>query len=150
MRQMMIGSLALATLFVLQAQAQDKAAKDQFKGTWTVVSEEKNGKLETADAARGRQVRITEDMITCMNKTGGTEMAARFHADTSKKPVHLDLTYTEGEHKGQKAKAIAEVSGDTLRLSVAEPNAEAPTDFRAKDHQCTFTLKRSEKSGGGR
>jgi hypothetical protein len=45
MRQMMIGSLALATLFVLQAQAQDKAAKDQLKGTWTVVSEEKNGKL---------------------------------------------------------------------------------------------------------
>jgi hypothetical protein len=45
---------------------------------------------------------------------------------------------------------LPEVTGDTLWLSVAEPNAEAPTDFRGKANQCVFTLKRAEKSGGRR
>jgi uncharacterized protein (TIGR03067 family) len=153
MRRWITCGLAVAAVLVLRAQAQDSKDRQELarvKGSWTVVSEEKNGKLETADTVRGKQVRITDDTITCMNKSGTTDMSARFMADTSKRPWHLDLTYTDGEHKGQKARAIAEVSGDTLRLCVADPNAPAPTDFKAKAHECCFTLKRADKSGGGR
>jgi uncharacterized protein (TIGR03067 family) len=147
---------------VLVAQAQQQPERQQqpgqppagqqdtakLQGTWTVVSAEKDGKQETADSVKDKQVRITSNTMTCVDKSGKTEMAAQYRVNTSTKPWQIEMTVTEGEHKGKKMKGIVELSGDTLRICHAEPDKEAPREFKAKEDQCSLTLRRSAQRPG--
>jgi uncharacterized protein (TIGR03067 family) len=124
----------------------EKADQDAAKlvGTWNVVTEEKDGKQETADNIKDKQVRITRDTITCADKSKQTTMAAKYKLDTSKTPWHVQFTATEGEHKGKTMAGIMQLQGDTLRVCFAKPEKDAPAGFTTKQDQCCFTLKRAE------
>ncbi len=133
-------------LFVLalQVQADDKADAQKLIGKWTVQSESKNGKEETAENLKGKQVVITRNMITCSGVNQQKEMAASYELDTANKPWTITLTPTEGEHKGKTMKGIARLEGDdTLQVCFAEPDQAAPTDFKANEHHTCLTLKKS-------
>jgi uncharacterized protein (TIGR03067 family) len=133
-------------LFVLafQVQADDKADAQKLIGKWTVQSQSKNGREETAQNIKGKQVVITRDMITCTDANQQHELAASYQLDTSSKPWTITLTATEGDHKGKTMKGIARLeNGDTLEVCFAEPDQPAPTDFKAGQNHTCFTLKKS-------
>lgn len=129
----------------LQVHAEDKKDGAKLLGTWTVSAEEKNGKQQTAEGIQGKQVKITRDTITCMDKDGKTDMAATYTLDTSVTPWTITLVTTEGENKGKTCKGIAELQDDTLRVCHAQPDKDAPADFKTKENQCCMTLKRAAK-----
>jgi uncharacterized protein (TIGR03067 family) len=106
---------------------------------------EKDGREETAASLKGKQVRITRDTITWYDQDRKTEMAARYEVNTSRTPWQVEMTCTEGEHKGKKVKGIMQLEGDTLRICYAKPDKDAPTTFKTATDQCCFTLKRAAR-----
>lgn len=136
---LVVGALLVVAL---QIQADDKADAQKLVGTWTVSQEGKDGKQETAEGVKGKQVRITRDMITCTDRAQKTDMAASYTVDTSTKPWTITLTPTEGEHKGKTLKGIVKLEGETVEICFAEPDQPAPTEFKAGEKQRCFTLKK--------
>jgi uncharacterized protein (TIGR03067 family) len=138
--------LAAAALLVLVAPAwADSKDASKLIGTWRVASAEKDGKVQTAADVKGRQVKITRDTITCYDKDGKVEEAGRFTLNTSKTPWQVELTCTDGEHKGKTVKGIMSLDGDTLKFCHAKPDQDAPTTFKTKDGQCSVTLERTKR-----
>jgi uncharacterized protein (TIGR03067 family) len=129
----------------LQVQAEDKKDAPKLTGTWTVTAEEKDGKQQTAEGIQGRQVKITRDTITCTEKDRTTHMAAKYELDASRTPWTISMSCTEGELKGKTVKGIAELQDDTLKICFAQPDQEAPADFKTKENQCCITMKREAK-----
>jgi uncharacterized protein (TIGR03067 family) len=64
--------------------------------------------------------------------------------DPAKRPKAIDLTPTEGEHKGQTARGIYEVEGDTLKICFAEPDKPRPTEFTGKTEATLAVFKRGK------
>jgi uncharacterized protein (TIGR03067 family) len=138
---------ALLVVAVLARAEDRKDDKDASKlvGTWTVTTEFKGTKEETAADVRGKQVNITRDTITCTDKAGKTDMVCTYELNTSKKPWQVTLNCTEGEYKGKKLLGIAQIEGDTLKLSFSHLTKDFPSEFKAVADSCFFTLKRAEK-----
>jgi len=140
-------ALVLAT----QGQAEDKDTKNtkgdasKMVGTWTVTSVETDAKKATADTIKGKEVKVTRDTITCNDKNGKSEMTCSYTVDTSATPWKLEMSCTEGEHKGKKLKGIARLDGDKLNICFAKPDSDAPTKFETKEGQCCLTLERSSR-----
>ena len=142
MRKMMLAAGVLVAV-ALQVPAEDKKNAAKLVGTWTVMAAEKDGKQETAEGVKDKQVKITRDTITCMDKDRKTDMACKYEIDTSRTPWVVTMTCTEGEHKGKTLKGIAELQDDTLKVCYSHPDKDAPADFKTKEGQCCFTLKRA-------
>jgi len=67
MRKMMLVAGVLVAV-VWQVPAEDKKDAAKVVGTWSVTAEEKDGKQQTAEGIKDKQVKITRDTITCMDK----------------------------------------------------------------------------------
>jgi uncharacterized protein (TIGR03067 family) len=52
--------------------------------------------------------------------------------DTSRKPRTIDTEQIVGEHRGKILQGIYELNGDTLRVCLAPPGKERPTEFSAR------------------
>jgi len=72
-------------------------------------------------------------------------MACKYEIDSTRTPWMITMTCTEGEHKGKTLKGIVEVQDDTMRVCYSHPDQDAPKDFKTKENQCCFTLKRESK-----
>ena len=144
MRRMLMLASVFALVLPLQVRAEEDASK--LVGTWTVSSEESGGTKVAADKLKGKQVKITRDTITCVSPDGKTDMACRYEVTTTSTPWKLEMTATEGEHKGKKLQGIAKLDGDTLQICYSKPDGEAPTRFDgSKEGQCCVTLKREAR-----
>jgi uncharacterized protein (TIGR03067 family) len=58
--------------------------------------------------------------------------AATVKIDPTKKPKRIDVSFTEGKHKGQTLLGIYEIDSDAFRVCVARPGDERPAEFSAK------------------
>ena len=141
MRRFAVAVLAIASLFAaVRSRAADGEAKEEasakelqaFKGTWRMISKEVDGKkfseeeikdvIATTDGSGRCWVRRRDKLIG--------EGTAKF--DPTTKPKTVDVTFTEGEHKGQTVLGIYEIDSDAFRVCVARPGDDRPTEFSAK------------------
>jgi uncharacterized protein (TIGR03067 family) len=78
--------------------------------------------------------------------TKGTKVIeqATITADPSKEPKTIDLAFTQGDVKGQTVLGIYEVTGDTLRIAMSEPDKLRPTEIVNRDglRQDVWELRR--------
>src|SRR5437763_17109338 len=84
-----------------------------LEGEWSMVSGEREGVPLTADYVKGAR-RVTRDGETILTLGGQESSRATYTIDFSKKPKAIDLTLTDGPHKGKKQLGIYEVTGDML------------------------------------
>jgi uncharacterized protein (TIGR03067 family) len=124
-----MAALGLAALFgllnvevVCADDARDLAA---MKGTWSVVSAERDGK-DVTDAT----VTLTVDGAKVFVKRGDKQIfEGTAKLDASKSPKTIDVTQeSDGELKGKTIPGIYELDGDTLKVCSGK---ERPTDFTA-------------------
>jgi uncharacterized protein (TIGR03067 family) len=143
----MILAAAAVLMLVTPVKTNEAQAKDTSKlvGTWNVTSAEKDGKTQTATDVKGRQVKITRDTITCYDRDNKVEMACNFTIDTSKTPWRVEMKCTQGEHKDKKLQGIVQLDRDTLKLAFSKPDKDAPTNFTARQDQCSYTLERARR-----
>ena len=139
----MIGAAVLATasLFaVVRSQAADGEAKEEavakdlqaFKGTWRLSSKEEDGKKFSEEEIK--DVIATNDGSGNISvRRGDKEInEGTVKLDPTKSPRTIDVTFTEGERKGQTVLGIYEIEGDAFRVCVARPGDERPAEFSAK------------------
>ncbi len=121
------GSLLLAVGLVM-AQAPKDRGKD-LTGTWLAATYALDGKSATAADLKKVHLIIDADGKFKAQNAGETFLAGTVKLGADKNPRAMDITYTEGDLKGQTALAIYELVGDTLRICRAAPGKPRPKEF---------------------
>jgi uncharacterized protein (TIGR03067 family) len=140
--------IALAALFIAAADT-TKNDVDQFQGSWKTESLEFDGQKAPREAFKDDLMIFDEKEYT---QEKGDEVIERgkYKLDPSKKPKEIDFDITEGPDQGKHQVGIYELSGNTLKVSVAPPGVEErPTDFTTKPGAMTAVviLKREKPKG---
>jgi len=138
-------SLALAAVVLVlgmgtAAPADDKEAKS-LNGTWQVVSQWTNGKEDTIPKEGGDMVTLNDGKYTI--KEGDKDICkGTFKLDSTKTPMSIDKTMTEGDDKGKTTLGIYQLTGDEVKVSWSRTGeTDRPAGFEAKSYRMT-TLKR--------
>ena len=127
-----------ALLFVLAAGVAVADEKKEEKkpptgdGTWVITSIEAGGVKAPEEQIKKQAAKltITGDKWSLMME-GKAFSAGTTKADTTKKPIELDITTTEGPDKGKTIKAIVEHTGDTMKACYDISGTERPKEFSA-------------------
>jgi len=107
----------------LDVVAQDaQGDQEKLQGTWQMVRAEVAGKEVSQIALRDTRMRISKDSSSL-----GT-----FRLDPTKEPKAIDMTPAFGPNKGKTVLGIYEIEGDDLKICVAMPGKERPTEFTTK------------------
>jgi uncharacterized protein (TIGR03067 family) len=135
----------LAGLGAAGTAGEKKKDEDVIQGTWLPVSGEKEGKQAPEDELKEVKVTFAPDGKLKVNAKG-KDMEGTYKLDPSKKPRHIDLTVDEGG-KELSLKGIYELKKDSLKVCVAEPGGERPTEFATKEGVQTMLImfKREKK-----
>ena len=156
MRMFGVAVLATVSLFAAgRSQAADGGAKEEavakdlqaFKGTWRLSSKEVDGKKSSEEEIK--DVIATNDGLGRFSVRRGDKALAEatVKLDPTTKPKTIDITFTEGEHKGKTVLGIYEFEGDTFRVCITRPDRDGrPTEFSAKAGSgCTLVVYKREK-----
>src|SRR5262249_15678402 len=114
-----------------------KDEANKLQGTWSVTAAERNGAQAPNDEIKKITLTIKGDKLTARRteNTGKPEekvFEMSFTIDPSQKPQWIDVTYTDGERKGESSQGIYELEGDgTLKICMSRGNAR-PDDFKTK------------------
>jgi uncharacterized protein (TIGR03067 family) len=122
----------VACLVSLLHAADDKAVDQELaklKGTWKIVSYEKDGDKADADTL-GALPTVTFDgrKYTWSDGESGTIGAI----DPGKKPKSIDYKATDADGKDRTDLAIYELDGDTFKDCITAGGKERPKEFTAK------------------
>jgi uncharacterized protein (TIGR03067 family) len=141
MRMSGVAVLTMVSLFAgVRSQAaggkanEEAVAKDlqAFKGTWRMTSKEEDGKKFSAAEIR--------DVIATANGEGRVSVrrgekvigGGTIKLNPTQRPRAIDITFTEGEHKGKTALGIYKIDSDGFRVCIARVGDERPTEFSAR------------------
>jgi len=141
MRRYGVAVLAIVSLFArVRSPAADGIANEEtvakelqaFKGTWRLNSKEEDGKKFSEDEIK--DMIGTGDGLGRFSVRRGDKVIgeATVKLDPTKKPKRIDVSFTEGQHKGQTLLGIYEIDSDAFRVCVARSGDERPAEFSAK------------------
>ena len=134
--------IVLVSCLFLGGDGKDDATTDlkNIQGKWKVTSGVIDGNELPADQL-GELV-YSGNKYTW--KSGDQSGAGTFKLDHSKKPKQLDAVPSDGPVKGQTVEHIYEIDGDKLRICLALPGTNRPTQFKSEAGSglWLFTYKR--------
>ena len=137
--------LALPLSFLRAEPA--RAADKDLDGDWEVQSGMKDGDDLPMPPAEAGKVTMSFKGDTLTAKVGDMSHAAAVQTDPTKTPRTIDVTPQDGPEKGKTSHCIYEVKDDVLRLCIADPGKDRPTDFSGKKGTgwTLITFKRAKK-----
>ncbi|HEY2158644.1 MAG TPA: TIGR03067 domain-containing protein [Isosphaeraceae bacterium] len=106
----------------------DEPAKHQ--GTWTVVSQVRDGKEAPADVVRSIRRVVEGDHVT-WTRDGKSFAGTKIEYDVTRTPHALDLIPDGGPNRGKHVLGIYKLESDELVICVADTDGPRPTDFDA-------------------
>lgn len=140
--------LTAVALLCLAATARtdekDKADKVSLEGTYTITKGERAGKAIPKEEIEGTVIVFTKDKVVTTGKDKKELYAATYTLDTSGKPHKINMTSISPK-RDEKAAGVVKVDGDTLTICYALPGGDTPTEFKTKDKQQCFVLKKVKK-----
>jgi uncharacterized protein (TIGR03067 family) len=125
------------------AADKDTLSPADLVGGYKIVSGEHEGKPEPKDRLKGDTALFTRDTITVTDASKKKAYVATYKLDSSKSPCRITMTSTfprEGVAQG-----LIKKEGNTVTLIYALPGGAAPTDFKTKEKQNLFVMKRLKK-----
>jgi uncharacterized protein (TIGR03067 family) len=102
----------------------------KFQGTWTIESSVTGGEEIPPGELKGVVVIFEGDKHT-VKKGDEILQVGTQKLDPSKSPKTIDVTMTEGPHKGAVMLGIYEIDGDTLRVCFDPEGKKRPTEFKS-------------------
>lgn len=136
---------ALLSVFAGLSRAEDKPKEADLKldGTYQIISGEKDGKALPSEHWKGATVTIKGDKIYGTDKDKKDFFGAQFTIDVSKKPYRIMMVNTVPK-SGERANGVIEVDGDTVKIAYNLPGGVPPTNFKTKEKQQAFVLKKDK------
>ena len=138
MNQRILTVLAVALLIAADTPKDDAVKKeaDMLQGTWRVVSAQRDGTDAPQDETKKITITIKGDKLTARRTENADKPEEKvyemfFTLDPNQKPKWIDVTYMDGERKGESSQGIYELNGDTLKICVSRGNTR-PTEFETK------------------
>ena len=157
--------LSLAAACGVATADDEKMAKLELKGGYTIVKGERDGEPIPAERIKGALIRFKDDETIGTDKDKKELYVAKYKLDTSKTPWKIMMTTVEkkkADGTGKKAgkdysadeastTGLIKKEGDTIVIIYALPGGKEPTDFKTKkgDKTQMFWLKNQNKSPKG-
>jgi uncharacterized protein (TIGR03067 family) len=114
------------------SEALIEIARQELTGGWQAVSYALDGqKASDEDMKKIKLVFDPAGKATALNE-GKVFIASATKIDPAKKPMTIDMTYTEGDLKGQTALGIYKIEDDLLTICRSAPNKARPTEFSSE------------------
>jgi uncharacterized protein (TIGR03067 family) len=113
--------------------AVDEAAQAELgklKGIWQAVSAEVDGRKAKPMELEKTFLTIEGDRYSL--RLPEATRKGTFKIDAGKTPKQVDVVAADGPEKGKTLRGIYELKGATLRICVAEPGKDRPTEFSAR------------------
>jgi uncharacterized protein (TIGR03067 family) len=114
----------------------------KLDGTYTITSGEEDGKAIPAERIEGSIVKFTGDLILGTDKDKKEFFSAKYTLDTGKMPWAIKMKSMEP--KEAEAMGLVKKDGETLTIIYAKPGGDVPKEFKTKDKQHMFVLKKSK------
>jgi uncharacterized protein (TIGR03067 family) len=141
MRTLSLAAVALAAAAVVADDTKPTDVAAKLEGTYTIVSGEKNGMPIPDGEIAGAVVRFSKDRVTGTDKDTKEFFAASYTLDTATKPIRIKMK-TETPKAGTETTGIIELTDTGLRICYALPDGTEPTEFKTKNKQQMFVLKK--------
>jgi uncharacterized protein (TIGR03067 family) len=131
---------------LLRADDAPKVQDKDLEGDWQLKSITHDGKEEPPGADEANDT-LTFHGDSAVHKGKDATHKATFTVDASKTPKTIDMTAEDGPDKGKVARGVYEVKDDELRICVAQPGKDRPTELSAKEGAgfVLVVLKRAKK-----
>jgi uncharacterized protein (TIGR03067 family) len=148
-------TLALFALLtsVAVAQQTDSTTKKADKtttpeslvGRYTITSGEKEGSKEPEERIKGTTVTFTKETVIVADKDKKEIYSASYKLDTTTTPPQITMTSRVKDSAGEIARGLIQQDKDddkVVRLVYALPTGEIPTEFKTKEKQLMFVMKK--------
>jgi uncharacterized protein (TIGR03067 family) len=151
--------LCLLTLLPAAAQqdpsttkAADKATTpESLVGRYVITSGEKEGMKEPEERIKGTTVTFTKETVIVADKDKKEIYSASFTLDTTTTPCQITMTSRVEGSAGEVARGLIQQDKDddkVVRLVYALPTGEIPKEFKTREKQLMFVLKKENEAAG--
>jgi uncharacterized protein (TIGR03067 family) len=148
-----IGAFAAVVLLLGADTQKDDAVKtetNKLQGTWRVVEAERDGVKAPGDETKKITLVIKGDKLTAKRTENAGKPEEKnyemsFTLDPTKNPKWIDVTYTDGERKGESSLGIYELKDDSLKICMSRGTTR-PMEFetKAESQRHMMVLKREK------
>jgi uncharacterized protein (TIGR03067 family) len=120
--------------------------RQELAGTWQAVSYARDGNEASYEDLKSVQLVMDPRGQATVLREGKVLLAGSTKLDPTADPMTLDLTFTEGDSKGQTALGIYRIEGDLLTICRAASDRARPTAFTSRpgSGQALMTYRRQK------
>ena len=121
-------------LFIVAPAAAEGTSKtdlESLRGTWSIARAIHDGRVSAPEKTKSVKLSFAVDKLTVHGEKG---MESVFKLDAAKKPREIDVTPGSGPDKGMTLKGIYDLNGDVLKICIAKPGRDRPTEFVSKEN----------------
>jgi uncharacterized protein (TIGR03067 family) len=112
-------------------------------GTYEVVSGERFGEPEPEARIKGTTVLFTDDRVVVTDGEKKEAYSATYQLNPKSKPCRITMK-SKNPPDAEPASGLIEKDGDTVRLIYALPGGDEPTNFKTKQKQLMFKMKKAK------
>jgi uncharacterized protein (TIGR03067 family) len=125
-----------------------EANRTELTGTWKAVSYSLDGNKAADEDMKRIELAIEADGKATALREGKVFIAGTTRIDPTSNPMTIDVTYTEGDPKGQTALGIFKIEDDLLTICRSAPDKARPTEFSSKpgSGHTLMTYRREKKT----
>lgn len=150
-RSLLPSILVLLLVSPVFSQPKEKSAREEasrkelqkFQGTWSIESQELDGKPAKAEEIKTRTFFCGADVFVVRKGTEMLQLGIQ-KLDPSKSPKTINATISKGLYQGETMLGIYEIDGDNLKVCFDIEGQNRPSEFKtsAKEGRFLATYKR--------
>jgi uncharacterized protein (TIGR03067 family) len=126
-------------------KANKTTTPESLVGRYVITSGEKEGTKEPEERIKGTTVTFTKEKIIVADKDKKEIYSATYELDTTTTPSQITMTSRVKDSDGETARGLIEKDKDdenVVRLIYALPTGEIPKEFKTREKQLMFVLKK--------
>jgi len=130
-------------------KARKATTSESLVGRYTISSGEKEGSKEPEERIKGTTVTFTKDTVIVADKDTKEIYSASYELDTKTTPCQITMTSKVEGSAGEIARGLIQQDKDDdniVRLIYALPTGETPKEFKTKEKQLMFVMKKEKEA----
>jgi uncharacterized protein (TIGR03067 family) len=134
-------------------KADKKTTPESLVGRYTISSGEKEGSKEPEERIKGTTVTFTKETVIVADKDKNEIYSASYKLDTKTTPCEITMTSKVEGSAGEIARGLIQQDKDdenVVRLIYALPTGEIPKEFKTKEKQLMFVMKKEKETATDR